>query len=158
MKLDTVEICQGDDKNVIKRWGGGGYGARFHCTTPTNAPNHPHLTVLFPFTSYSGLKKALFFELNHWYHTEAASIRLLNHLCWRKKIIWMISWPLFFQNLRFHFDIGLWTRCASIRSVLSNCSKKLAIEFFWYFVYLLVVQRWDVIKSKRSQYLYCFTS
>lgn len=85
-------------------------------------------------------------------------IQLLNHLCWRKKIIWMTSWPLFFQNHGFHFDIGLWTRCASIRSVLSSCPKKLAIEFFWYFVYLLVIQRWDVIKSKRSQYFKCFTS
>ena len=149
---------------MSKRWqkrykkGGGRHHACFHCAMLTNSSNSPHLSP-YSSTPYSGQKKALFFEWNLWYHTEAASIQLLNHLCSRKKkIIWMTSWPLFFQNHRFHFDIGLWTRCASIRSVLSNCSKELAVEFFWYFVYLLVIQRWDVIKSKRGQYFNGFTS
>ena len=33
------------------------------------------------------------------------------------KVIWMTSWLLIIQN-RFHFDMGRWTPCASIYSVL----------------------------------------
>ena len=54
-------------------------------------------------------------------HSGCLHLTVYSFLFW-EKVIWMISWPLFIQN-RFQFDMGPWTRCASLCSVLWNCFK-----------------------------------